>query len=45
MAILMSAGRSFASLANGTAGNGTIVWADGHTQRGFPTNQTELLEA
>ena len=36
---------SFASLANGTAGNGTIMWADGHTQRGFPTNQTELLEA
>jgi hypothetical protein len=31
---------SFASLANGTAGNGTIAWADGHTQRGFPTNQT-----
>ena len=29
---------SFASVANGTAGNGTIAWADGHTQRGFPRN-------
>jgi hypothetical protein len=34
---------SFTSLANGTAGNGTIAWADGHTQHGFPTNKTDSV--
>ena len=35
------------SFANTTGGGpmSTIAWADGHTQHGFPTNQTEATVA